>query len=240
LTIRALAAAVPNRRIIVASVFLAASASLLAQPAIEGVTVNYATNSLSITGRQLQGVHSYGVYSVQVANTQLAVVASSNTSITASFPPSAPAANFFAGSYLLTVNFLNGSVLDTSPIGTATFQIAALGRRLTTNLQFNLVINEGTINTVLVFSNTSEDGVGSPQISGTCALAFYGAGAPSSNYVTASFSPGLTNSFSVSNLAPGFVGYIIATCGFPASGVASLNTGGTITIILTPAVVLNQ
>jgi hypothetical protein len=238
LTIRALAAAVPNRRIIVASVFLAASASLFAQPAIEGVTVNYATNSLSIAGRQLQGVHSYGVYSVQVANTQLAVVESSNTSITANFPPSAPVANFFVGSYLLTVNFLNGSVLDTSPSGTATFQLAALGRRQTTNLQFTFAYSGGGTDTALEISNTSKDGVGSPQISGTCALAFYGAGAPSSNYVTASFSPGLTNSFSVSSLAPGFVGYIIATCGFPASGMALVTAGST--VVVTPVVVLNQ
>jgi len=105
--------------------------------------VNYATNSLSITGRQLQGTHVSGVHSVTVANTQLAVVATSASSITANFPSSAPVANFFAGSYLLTVNFLNGSVLDTSPTGSATFEIAQLGRRQTTNLQFTFAFNQG-------------------------------------------------------------------------------------------------
>jgi hypothetical protein len=243
LIIRTFAATFPSRGIVIGSVFLAASASLFGAPAIEAVSVNYATNSLSITGRQLQGTHSSGVYSVTIANTQLAVVGSSATSITANFPPSAPVANFFAGSYLLTVSFLNGSVLDTSPTGTVTFQIPQLGRRQTTNLQFTFVIDTGGFDTGFQVSNTSTDTVGSPQISGTCTLAFYGSGAPSSNFVTQTISSGTTSSYVLSSLAPGFGGYMIATCGFPASGTAFLfegNPQGGAIVASTPVVVLNQ
>ena len=239
MTIRAVAATFPNRGIVVASVFLAASASLFGAPAIEAVSVNYATNSLSITGRQLQGTHSSGVYSVTVANTQLAVVGSTTSSITANFPPSAPLANFFAGSYLLTVNFLNGSVLDTTPTGAATFQIPQLGRRQTTNLQFTFVLDTNGFDTGLEISNTSKDAVGSPQISGPCTLTFYGDGAPPNNFVTPSVPSGITYGNLVSTLAPGFSGYILATCGFPASGAAFLSTGATV-VASSPVIVLNQ
>jgi hypothetical protein len=241
LTIRAFAATLPNRGIIVASVFLAASASLFGAPAIEAVSVNYATNSLSITGRQLQGTHSSGVYSVTVANTQLAVVGSSASSITANFPPSAPVANFFAGSYLLTVNFLNGSVLDTSPTGTATFQITQLGRRQTTNLQFPYMANTDGFDTGFEISNTSKDAVGSPQISGTCSLAFYGSSSPPGTFVTSNIPSGTIYAEILSNLAPQFSGYMIATCGFPAGGTAFLFNGGLDTTTTSiPVIVLNQ
>ncbi len=187
----------------------------------------------------MQGTHSSGVYSVTVANTQLAVVASSTSSITANFPASAPVANSFAGSYLLTVAFLNGSGPDTSPTGTATFQIPQLGGRQTTNLQFTFVLNTNGFNTGFEISNTSKDAVGSPQISGTCTLVFYGTRTPSGHFVTPYIPSGASYSDVLSSVAPGFTGYRIATCGFPANGTAFVSEGTSL-VASTPVVVLNQ
>jgi hypothetical protein len=91
-----------------------------------------------------------------------------------------------------------------------------------TSLLFPFVTNQLGFDTGIVLSNTSTDNLGvagasaaTPQ-AGSCALNFYGAGAPTPNTGVAapggSQATGTTNAFQLSSVAPGFQGYVIAVC----------------------------
>jgi hypothetical protein len=99
----------------------------------------------------------------------------------------------------------------------------------TTNLLFPFVTNQLGFDTGIVLANTSTDpfgvpgpptftGTGAAPAPGSCALNFYGAGAPTPNTGVAapggSQASGTTNAFQLSSVAPGFQGYVIAVCNY--------------------------
>ena len=64
------------------------------------------------------------------------------------------------------------------------------------------------------------------QTSGTCTVNFYGTGAPSTVFVTPAITSGNLDTEILSNVAPGFQGYIVATCNFSnAHGYAIISNG---------------
>ena len=88
-------------------------------------------------------------------------------------------------------------------------------------LLFSAVTNQPGADTGIVIANTSADPFGTTQAGGVCTLNFYGSGAPPSPAVTPNIPPGQYYAATVSEIAPGFTGYITATCPFgPARGFA--------------------
>jgi hypothetical protein len=91
-----------------------------------------------------------------------------------------------------------------------------------TSLLFPFVTNQLGFDTGIVLANTSTDpfaGVSSAVATpGTCALNFYGAGAPTPSTAVAApggtQASGTTNAFQLSSVAPGFQGYVIAVCNY--------------------------
>jgi hypothetical protein len=85
-----------------------------------------------------------------------------------------------------------------------------------TSLLFPFVTNQLGFDTGIVLSNTSADPFGTSQTPGTCALSFYGSGAPTPGTGVAApggtQASGTTNAFLLSTVAPGFQGYMIAQC----------------------------
>ena len=84
--------------------------------------------------------------------------------------------------------------------------------KTTTTLLYPYASNVAGFDTGLTISNTSDPGPGAP--SGTCTFKFFGASAPSP-LVIPTLNAGDTFSLSIGSVAPGFQGYIIATCSFP-------------------------
>jgi len=100
----------------------------------------------------------------------------------------------------------------------------------TTSLMFPFVTNQLGFDTGLAISNTSTDPFGAagatPQ-SGTCTLNFYGNGAPTPNNVTTANIPsGTSTSFTLSSVAAGFQGYMIAQCSFQFAHAFAFVTNG--------------
>jgi len=91
-----------------------------------------------------------------------------------------------------------------------------------TSLLFPFVTNQVGFDTGLVLANTSTDPFGTSSNAtptpGTCALNFYGAGAPTPSTGVAApggaQASGTTNAFQLSSVAPGFQGYVIAVCNY--------------------------
>jgi hypothetical protein len=84
----------------------------------------------------------------------------------------------------------------------------------TTNLLFTYVTNIAGFDTGLSISNTGADPFGTVGKSGFCKLNFYGISA-SAPLTTGTIASGATYVNSTSTVAPGFQGYILATCNFP-------------------------
>jgi len=86
------------------------------------------------------------------------------------------------------------------------------------NLLFPFVTSALGFDTGIALSNTSSDPFGTAQAPGTCALNFYGSGLPSPSTGIAApngtQNGGTTNAFLLSSVAPGFTGYMIATCNY--------------------------
>jgi len=100
----------------------------------------------------------------------------------------------------------------------------------TTSLLFPFVTNQIGFDTGLAIANTSTDPFGSAGATaqaGTCTLNFYGSGAPSpSNVVTPNVPSGTVYTATVSSVAAGFQGYLIAQCAFQyAHGFAFITDG---------------
>jgi len=83
----------------------------------------------------------------------------------------------------------------------------------TTSLLFPYVTEIAGFDTGLAIANTSTDPFGTTAQAGTCTLYWYGTAAPA-NTVTASVASGTVWAGLTSLLAPGFNGYMIATCNF--------------------------
>ncbi|MBV9265545.1 MAG: collagen-like protein [Acidobacteriaceae bacterium] len=76
-----------------------------ADPSITNVDVNYAANTLTITGSNLLGFYGTGVFSVSLPDANLTVQSDSPSQLVAAFPAGQPASSFAPGDYLLTVRF---------------------------------------------------------------------------------------------------------------------------------------
>ncbi len=93
-----------------------------------------------------------------------------------------------------------------------------------TNLLFTFTTNQLGFDTGLVIANTSQDTLGTggksaaANQSGTCTLNFFGNGAPTPATGVAdpggNLAAGATHAFTLSSVAPGFQGYVIAACPF--------------------------
>jgi len=83
----------------------------------------------------------------------------------------------------------------------------------TTSLLFPYVTEIAGFDTGLAIANTTTDPFATPAQAGTCTLYWYGTAAPA-NTVTASVASGTVWAGLTSLLAPGFNGYMIATCNF--------------------------
>lgn len=119
-------------------------------------------------------------------------------------------------------NFVVGS--STNTVTGSTFNTC------TTSLLFPFVTNQLGFDTGLAISNTSTDPFGTRGATaqaGTCALNFYGSGAPSpANVTTPNVPTGTTYTQVLSGVAAGFQGYVIAQCNFQyAHGFAFITNG---------------
>lgn len=99
-----------------------------------------------------------------------------------------------------------------------------------TSLLFPFVTNQLGFDTGLAIANTSSDPFGANGATaqaGTCNMSFYGAGAPSPNFVsTPNIPTGTVFTQVLSGVAAGFQGYIIAQCTFQyAHGFAFITDG---------------
>jgi hypothetical protein len=88
-----------------------------------------------------------------------------------------------------------------------------------TSLLFPFVTNQLGFDTGIVLANTSTDPYSfAAPTPGTCALSFYGAGAPTPSTGVAApggaQASGTTNAFQLSSVAPGFQGYVVAVCNY--------------------------
>jgi hypothetical protein len=84
----------------------------------------------------------------------------------------------------------------------------------TTNLLFPFVTNQAGFDSGLVIVNTSADPFENLRVDGECTLHFFGTNAPPSTVPTV-IAAGTEATFLASTVAPGFQGYVIATCTFP-------------------------
>lgn len=85
-----------------------------------------------------------------------------------------------------------------------------------TELLFPFVSNQLGFDTSITVANTSSDPYGTTPLAGTCVINFYGSGAPSpAQTTTSTILPGQVYAATLSTLAPGFQGYMTATCNFP-------------------------
>lgn len=88
-----------------------------------------------------------------------------------------------------------------------------------TELLFPFVTSADGFDTGLAISNTTTDPYGTSPTAGACTLNYYGTGAPTPNTGIAapggSQASGTSNAFLNSSIAPGFTGYMIATCAYP-------------------------
>jgi len=85
----------------------------------------------------------------------------------------------------------------------------------TTALLYPYVINVNGFDTGIAIANTTTDPFGTSNQQGTCGLYFYGTGAPATiPFVTPIVATGTVYANLASTVAPGFDGYMIATCNF--------------------------
>jgi hypothetical protein len=135
-------------------------------------------------------------------------------------PPAAGQVLTFDGSMLTW----QGIPDQTLPAGTST-----------TTLLFPFVTNQAGFDTGIAISNTSLDTVGTTPQAGKCTISYFGAAAPAAQTTTADVPAGSQLTFTVSAGgglgiagAPGFQGYLIATCNFQYAHGFALVTDGPI------------
>jgi hypothetical protein len=97
---------------------------------------------------------------------------------------------------------------------------------LNSSLLFSQVTNQNGQDTAITIANTTTDPFGTPPVSGSCTLSFYGANAPSP-ITTPAIASGTVYTALASLIAPDFQGYMVASCQFPlANGWAFLGPFG--------------
>jgi len=98
----------------------------------------------------------------------------------------------------------------------------------TTAMLFPYVINVQGFDSGLAIANTTTDPFGTAAQAGTCGLYFYGSSAPTTQpFVTPTVATGTVYATLASTVAPGFSGYMIASCNFQdAHGFAFISDVG--------------
>jgi len=175
-------------------------------PTSNAVTIPYTVTTSAVAGPTTFPVNVVMAFAANSAASQSAVT------VAVSYGPAAAALSgpatsiptFLAG----TPTTANGSVINICQ----------------TSLLYPFVTNQLGFDTGIVIANTSTDNLatGGKSIAaaqaGTCTLSFYGSGAPSPATGVAdpggSTASGTTHAFLLSAVAPGFQGYMIATCPF--------------------------
>ena len=105
-----------------------------------------------------------------------------------------------------------------SVLALAVLMLAALPRTASAQesaLLFPFASNQSGFDTGISIDNTTADPFGTAPVSGTCAMTFYGVGAPAQPVTTPTIAAGQTYTSLVSVVAPGFQGYLIVKCQFP-------------------------
>jgi len=190
--------------------------------AIAPVAINAATG----TGTAVWEIISTNPNSIDIADFGLFLTYSANAAanspapgaitMTLSYAPTPSGGAFTsttgaAASATLTIPRFSDS-LDIGPKAIGTVNLC------TTALLFPYVINVNGFDTGLAIANTTSDPFGTAAQNGTCALNFYGSGAPTATgtnpFTTANIATGTDYVNLASTLAPGFSGYMIAVCNF--------------------------
>jgi hypothetical protein len=169
-------------------------------------------------------VFTFGVYIVYAPNT------TANTPTLSPAPTTPPA----AGAPSVTLSYAPTSSTSSIPrfiagplsVANGILQIVPCQ----TLLLFPFVTTVAGFDTGVAISNTSLDPIGTATSSGTCALNFYGLNAPTTVPVIGPIAVGTPDptkaAFVASSLAPGFQGYLFATCNFTgAHGFAYITSG---------------
>lgn len=99
----------------------------------------------------------------------------------------------------------------------------------TTSLLFPYLVSTDGYDTGIAIGNTATDPSGATSgQTGTCTYYFYGTGAPTDPYTSATVAPGSSTAVVLSSIAPGFQGYAVAQCDFNfAHGYAFVVNGTT-------------
>lgn len=84
-----------------------------------------------------------------------------------------------------------------------------------THILFPFMTNQAGFDTGFAIANTGADPFGTAGLAGACTLNFYSGAASPAPVTTASIAQGETYTNLVSSIAPGFQGYVIASCNFP-------------------------
>lgn len=121
-----------------------------------------------------------------------------------------------------TVQFATGAAGGVPQFVTGPSTVTLTGPGVTicgTAILFPYISSAGGFDTGLAIANTSTDNLNAGKSSvtpqtGVCALNFYGPGAPAAAIITPAVISGKVYLATVSSMAPGFTGYLIANCNF--------------------------
>jgi hypothetical protein len=180
------------------------------------------------TNTSQQETFSFAVYIAYAPNT----TASTPTLaiLTPTVPPALPA----SGQPSVTMSYAPTSSTTNIPRFIPTGDTAPWGIvqivPCQTILLFPFVTTQAGFETGVALSNTSQDPLGTPTSGGTCTLNFYGQNAPATPPVVGPIAVGTPDptkaAFIASTVAPGFQGYMFATCNFQyAHGFAYITNG---------------
>jgi hypothetical protein len=181
------------------------------------------------TNTSQQETFTFAVYIAYAPNV------TANTPTLSILAPTVPPAVPAAGSPSVTMSYAPTSASSTNvprfiPTGdTVPWGIVQMVP-CQTILLFPFVTTQAGFDTGIAISNTSSDPFGTPTSSGTCSLNFYGQNAPTTAPVIGPIAVGTPDpskaAFIASSLAPGFQGYLFATCNFQyAHGFAYITSG---------------
>jgi len=132
--------------------------------------------------------------------------------VTMSFAPTPSGGAFTATSGATAQSALTIPRFSDSLDTTKSFATVAV---CTTALLYPYVINVNGFDTGLAIANTSTDPFGTTAQQGTCSLYFYGTAPPTTiPFVTPIVPTGTVYATTASTVAPGFDGYMIASCNF--------------------------
>jgi hypothetical protein len=186
----------------------AVSTGFVAVTANTTVYYNVVSTSPNITETFALPVYVTGTIGASTSSTVSVVLAPIGTAATAT----APTTNFPAPRFIS---------LTTSPAIPAINLVPCQ-----TSLLFPFLANTAGYDTGVSIGATSQDPFGTPPLGGTCTLNLYGTNAPTTALAPLAVAAGTTSEFVLSNVAPGFEGYMIAVCNFNyAHGFAFVSGG---------------